>query len=128
MVTPCLRLSRTCFSSEVRKVLSNTGPDQSNRSIMAEYEREGCAALSSHCAQSLHICLKGNIQTISLNTHQGTLTPNGHCANCKQENKKHKKGKHLAEYGRDGCVELSSHCVQSLHICPKGNAQTSYGW
>ena len=32
-----------------------------------------------------------------------------------------------AEYGREGCVELSSHCAQSLHICPKGNAQTSYG-
>ena len=34
----------------------------------------------------------------------------------------------MAEYGREGCVELSSHCAQSLHICPKGNAQTSYGW
>ena len=33
-----------------------------------------------------------------------------------------------SEYGREGCVELSSHCTQSLHICPKGNAQTSYGW
>ena len=33
----------------------------------------------------------------------------------------------MAEYGREGCVELSSHCAQSLHICPKGNAQTSYG-
>ena len=32
----------------------------------------------------------------------------------------------MAEYGREGCVELSSHCAQSLHICPKGNAQTSY--
>ena len=32
----------------------------------------------------------------------------------------------MAEYGKEGCVELSSHCVQSLHICPKGNAQTSY--
>ena len=34
----------------------------------------------------------------------------------------------MAEYGREGCVEFSSHCAQSLHICPKGNAQTSYGW
>ena len=34
----------------------------------------------------------------------------------------------MAEYGREGCVELSSHCAQSLHICPKGNAKTSYGW
>ena len=34
----------------------------------------------------------------------------------------------MTEYGREGCVELSSHCAQSLHICPKGNAQTSYGW
>ena len=34
----------------------------------------------------------------------------------------------MAEYGREGCVELSSHCAQSLHICPKGNGQTSYGW
>ena len=34
----------------------------------------------------------------------------------------------MAEYGREGYVELSSHCAQSLHICPKGNAQTSYGW
>ena len=34
----------------------------------------------------------------------------------------------MAEYGRERCVELSSHCAQSLHICPKGNAQTSYGW
>ena len=33
----------------------------------------------------------------------------------------------MAEYGREGCVELSSHCAQSLHICPKCNAQTSYG-
>ena len=33
----------------------------------------------------------------------------------------------MAEYGEEGCVELSSHCAQSLHICPKGNAQTSYG-
>ena len=33
----------------------------------------------------------------------------------------------MAEYGREGYVELSSHCAQSLHICPKGNAQTSYG-
>ena len=33
----------------------------------------------------------------------------------------------MAEYGREGCVELSSHCTQSLFICPKGNAQTSYG-
>jgi hypothetical protein len=33
----------------------------------------------------------------------------------------------MAEYGREGCFELSSHCAQSLHICPKGNAQTSYG-
>ena len=33
----------------------------------------------------------------------------------------------MAEYGREGCVELSSHCAQSLHKCPKGNAQTSYG-
>ena len=33
-----------------------------------------------------------------------------------------------AEYGREGCVELSSHGAQSLCICPKGNAQTSYGW
>ena len=34
----------------------------------------------------------------------------------------------MAEYGREGCVELPSHCAQSLHICPKCNAQTSYGW
>ena len=34
----------------------------------------------------------------------------------------------MAEYGREGCVEFSSHCAQSLHICPKGNVQTSYGW
>ena len=34
----------------------------------------------------------------------------------------------MAEYGREGCVELSSHCAQSLHICPKGNVQTNYGW
>ena len=34
----------------------------------------------------------------------------------------------MAQYGREGCVELSSHCGQSLHMCPKGNAQTSYGW
>ena len=34
----------------------------------------------------------------------------------------------MAEYGREGCVELSSHCAQSLHICPKGNAQISYYW
>ena len=34
----------------------------------------------------------------------------------------------MAEYGREGWVELSSHCAQSIHICPKGNAQTSYGW
>ena len=27
-----------------------------------------------------------------------------------------------------GCVELSSHCAQSLHIYPEGNAQNSYGW
>ena len=33
----------------------------------------------------------------------------------------------MAVYGRGGCVELSSHCAQSLHICPKGNVQTSYG-
>ena len=26
----------------------------------------------------------------------------------------------MTEYGREGCVELSSHCAQSLHICPKG--------
>ena len=30
----------------------------------------------------------------------------------------------MAEYGREGCVEFSSHSAQSLHICPKGNAQT----
>ena len=34
----------------------------------------------------------------------------------------------MAKYGREGYVELSSHCAQSLHICPKSNAQTSYGW
>ena len=35
----------------------------------------------------------------------------------------------MAEYWREWCFpELSSHCAQSLHICPKGNAQTSYGW
>ena len=34
----------------------------------------------------------------------------------------------MAEHGREGCVELSSHHAQSLHICPKGNAQTSYEW
>ena len=35
----------------------------------------------------------------------------------------------MAEYGREGCVEFSSHCAQSLHICPKGNTQTSDdGW
>jgi hypothetical protein len=34
----------------------------------------------------------------------------------------------MAEYGREWCVELSSHCAQSLHICPKGNVQTGYGW
>ena len=34
----------------------------------------------------------------------------------------------MAEYGREGCVELSSHCAQSLLIYTKGNAQTSYGW
>ena len=33
----------------------------------------------------------------------------------------------MAEYGREWWVEFSSHCAQSLHICPKGNAQTSYG-
>ena len=34
----------------------------------------------------------------------------------------------MAEYGKEGCIELSSHCTQSHHIiCPKGNAQTSYG-
>ena len=33
-----------------------------------------------------------------------------------------------AEEGKEGCIELSSHCAQSLHICPKGNAQTSNGW
>ena len=32
----------------------------------------------------------------------------------------------MTEYGREGCVELSSHCAQSLHICPKGNVHTSY--
>ena len=30
-------------------------PRQPNRSVMAEYGREGCVELSSHCAQSLHI-------------------------------------------------------------------------
>ena len=30
----------------------------------------------------------------------------------------------MAEYGREGCIELSSYCAQSLHICPKGNAHT----
>ena len=34
----------------------------------------------------------------------------------------------MAEYGREGCVELSSHCAQSLHICHKGNVHISYGW
>ena len=34
----------------------------------------------------------------------------------------------MAEYGREGCIELSSHCAQSLDICPKGTAQTSHGW
>ena len=33
----------------------------------------------------------------------------------------------MAEYGKEGYVELSSYCTQSLHICPKDNAQTSYG-
>ena len=33
----------------------------------------------------------------------------------------------MAEYGREGCVELSSHCAQSFHIYPKGNVQTRYG-
>ena len=33
----------------------------------------------------------------------------------------------MAEYGREGSVELSSHCCQSLCICPKGIAQTSHG-
>ena len=26
----------------------------------------------------------------------------------------------MAAYGREGCIEFSSHCAQSLHICPKG--------
>ena len=47
--------THTRFSSEVREV-SKTGPDQSIWSVMAEYGREGCVELSSHCAQSLHIC------------------------------------------------------------------------
>ena len=34
----------------------------------------------------------------------------------------------MAEYGREGCVELSSYCAQNLHICLKGIAQTNYGW
>ena len=33
----------------------------------------------------------------------------------------------MAEHGREGCVELSSHCAQSLHIYYKGNAKTSSG-
>ena len=27
----------------------------------------------------------------------------------------------MAEHGKEGGIELSSHCAQSLHICPKGN-------
>ena len=61
--TVCLRLSRTCFFSEVCEV-SKSGPEeQSIWSIMAEYGREGCIEISSHCAQSLHTCPKGNAQT-----------------------------------------------------------------
>jgi hypothetical protein len=36
-------------------------PRQPNRSRMAEYVREGCVELSSHCVQSFHICPKGNL-------------------------------------------------------------------
>ena len=36
MVTPCLRLSHTCFSSEVCEV-SKTGPDSQFSKVMAEY-------------------------------------------------------------------------------------------
>ena len=54
--------TRTCFSSEVCEV-SKTGPDSQFSNVMAEYGREGWVELSSHCAQSLHICHKGNAQT-----------------------------------------------------------------
>ena len=31
----------------------------------------------------------------------------------------------MAEYGRKGCIESSSHWAQSLRICPKGNRASS---
>ena len=57
------RLSRTCFSSEGGEECQNLAPQIANLDMMAEYGREGCVELSSHCAQSLHICPKGNAQT-----------------------------------------------------------------
>ena len=103
-------------------------------SLMAEYGREGCVELSSHCAQSLHICPKGYAKVMCKpvmggNTVSETFTHMFLFRSASSFEKWPRQSNRsvMAEYGREGCVALSSHCAQRLHICPKGNAQTSYG-
>ena len=101
---------------------------------MAEYGR-GKGALNYLpiivSSQSLHIyvpkvmpkpVMGGN--TVSETFTHAFLFPSG--SNLKKLPRQSNRSV-MAEYGREGCVELSSHCAQSLHICPKGNAQTGYG-
>ena len=111
----------------------NIWPRQSIWRVMAVYGREGCVELSSHCAQSLHICPPKVIfkpVIMGGNTMSETFTPMFLSWSVWSFKiwPRQSIWSVMAEYGREGCVELSSHCAQSLHIYPKGNVQTSYGW
>ena len=119
----------TCFTSEVREV-SKTGPDSQFWRVTAGYGREECVEFSSHCAQSFHICPKGNSNQLWVVTPCLRLSRTCFSSEVCEVSKTGPDSQFwsvMAEYGREGCVEFSSHCAQSFHICPKGNSQTSYG-
>ena len=74
--TVCLRLSRTCFFSEVCEV-SKSGPEeQSIWSVMAEYGREGCIEISRPIVPkaSIHVPKVMRKPVIGGNTVSETFT------------------------------------------------------
>ena len=126
----CLRLSHTCFSSKVHEV-SKSGPDSQFWTWWLSMGGKGALNLLPIVPKAFVYVPKVMHKTVmGGNTMSDTFTHMFHFQSVWSfENwPRQSIWSVMAEYGREWCVELSSHCAQSLHICPKGNAQTSYGW
>ena len=116
-------LSRSVWSFKI-------WPRQSIWSMMAEYGREGVLSyLPIVPKASIYIPKVMRKPVMGVNTMSETFTPMFLSRSVWSFKiwPRQSIWSMMAEYGGEGCVELSSQCAQSLHIYPKGNAQTSYG-